>query len=133
MHQVNSKNVTLQKVFFIFYDICIFLWYNEGSKHVCFSSCRPRDDTSNWDVTIWMTRWCSGSDIEVGGRAGGLHEVERNLRGLTMGVPSMRLRDVPYHLQRHTMGVPESLNHLLQRVARAVMCYHEHNVVQEDK
>jgi hypothetical protein len=25
------QNVTLQKVFLIFYDICIFLWYNEGS------------------------------------------------------------------------------------------------------
>jgi hypothetical protein len=52
--------------------------------------------------------------VEVGGRARGLHEVERNLRGLTMGVPSMRLQDVPLHLQRHTVGVPESLSHLLR-------------------
>jgi hypothetical protein len=45
---------------------------------------------------------------------GGLREVERNLCGLTMGVPPLRRRDVPLHLQRHTVGVPESLNYLLR-------------------
>jgi hypothetical protein len=30
------------------------------------------------------------------------------------------------------MGVPKSLNHLLRRVARAVVCFLKHNVVQED-
>jgi hypothetical protein len=30
--------------------------------------------------------------------------VERNLRGLTMGVPTMQMQEVPYHLQRHTVG-----------------------------
>jgi hypothetical protein len=70
---------------------------------------------------------------EVDVRVGGLCEVERNLRGLTMGVPSMRIQDVPLHIQRHTVGVPEGLSHLLRRVARAVVCYVEHNVVQEDE
>jgi hypothetical protein len=46
--------------------------------------------------------------------AGGLQEVERNLQGLTMGVPPLRRQDVPLHLQRHTVGVPESLNSLLR-------------------
>jgi hypothetical protein len=68
------------------------------------------------------------NDIAVGG----LREVERNLWGLTMGVPPLRRRDVPLHLQRHTVGVPESLNHLLRRVTREVVCYVENNVIQED-
>jgi hypothetical protein len=64
--------------------------------------------------------------------AGGLREVETNLQGLTMGIPPLKREDVPLHLQRHTVGVPESINSLLRRVARAVMCYLEHNVMQED-
>jgi hypothetical protein len=38
-----------------------------------------------------------------------------------MGVPPIKKQDVPLHLQRHMVGVPESLNHLLRRVARAVV------------
>jgi hypothetical protein len=59
--------------------------------------------------------------------------VERKLRGLTMGVPSMRIQDVPLHLQIHTVGLLDGLSHFLQQVARAVMCYDEHNVVQGDE
>jgi hypothetical protein len=64
--------------------------------------------------------------------AGGLQEVETNLCGLTMGIPPLEREDVPLHLQRHTVGVPESINSLLRRVAHAVVCYLEHNVMRED-
>jgi hypothetical protein len=47
---------------------------------------------------------------------GGLLEVERNLQGLTMGIPPLKRWEVPLHLQRHTMGVSESLNSLLRRI-----------------
>jgi hypothetical protein len=59
----------------------------------------------------------------------GLREVERNLQGLTMGIPPLRRGEVPLHLQRHTVGVPENVNSLLRRIVRAVICYSQHNVV----
>jgi hypothetical protein len=62
----------------------------------------------------------------------GLREVERNLQGLTMGIPPLQRREVPLHLQRHTVGVPENVNSLLRRVVCAVICYSEHNAVQRD-
>ena len=62
----------------------------------------------------------------------GLREVERNLQGLTMGIPPLRRGEVPLHLQRHTVGVPENINSLLRHVVREVMCYSQHNVVRGD-
>jgi hypothetical protein len=62
----------------------------------------------------------------------GLQEVERNLQGLTMGIPPLRRGDVPLHLQRHTVGVPENINSLLRHVVRAVVCYSQHNVARGD-
>jgi hypothetical protein len=62
----------------------------------------------------------------------GLREVERNLQGLTMGIPPLRRGEVPLHLQRHTVGVPENINSLLRHVVHAVMCYSQHNVVRGD-
>jgi hypothetical protein len=62
----------------------------------------------------------------------GLREVERNLQGLTMGIPPLRRGDVPLHLQRHTVGVPESLNSLLRRVVRTMLYYTQHNVARGD-
>jgi hypothetical protein len=53
----------------------------------------------------------------------GLWEVERNLQGLTMGIPPLWRGEVPLHLQRHTVGVPENINSLLRRVVHAVVCY----------
>jgi hypothetical protein len=53
----------------------------------------------------------------------GLREVERNLQGLTMGIPPLRRGEVSLHLHRHTVGVPENINSLLRRVVRAVVCY----------
>jgi hypothetical protein len=76
------------------------------------------------------------ADIPVPGRRGGilvvadptvpvmgLREVERNLQGLTMGIPPLQRGEVPLHLQRHTVGVPENINSLLRHVVHAVMCY----------
>ena len=76
------------------------------------------------------------TDIPVPGRRGGapvvadravpvagLRDVERNLHGLTMGIPPLRRGDVPLHLQRHTVGVPENINSLLRRVVRTVLYY----------
>ena len=76
------------------------------------------------------------ADIPVPGRHGGapvvadpvapvvgLREVERKLQGLTMGIPPLWRGDMPLHLQRHTVGVPENINSLLRRVVRAVLCY----------
>ena len=84
-------------------------------------------------------------DIPVPGRRGGtpvtadptvlvvgLREVERNLQGLTMGIPPLRRRDVPLHLQRHTVGVPENINSLLRRVVRTVVYYTQDHVAQGD-
>ena len=62
----------------------------------------------------------------------GLREVERNLQGLTMGIPPLRRGDVPLLLQQHTVGVPENINSLLRRVAHAVVCYSQHNAVRGD-
>jgi hypothetical protein len=62
----------------------------------------------------------------------GLREVERNLQGLTMGIPPLRRGEVPLHLQRHTVGVPENINSLLRCIVRAVVCYSQHNVVRGD-
>jgi hypothetical protein len=53
----------------------------------------------------------------------GLREVERNLQGLTMGIPPLRRGEVPLHMQRHTVGVPKNINSLLRRVVCAVVCY----------
>jgi hypothetical protein len=85
------------------------------------------------------------ADIPVPGRRGGapvvadpavpvagLREVERNLQGLTMGIPPLRRGDVPLHLQRHTVGVPENINSLLRRVVCTVLYYSQHNVARGD-
>ena len=57
----------------------------------------------------------------------GLCDVKRNLRGLTMGIPDTTIGEAPYHLQRHIVGVPEIISHLLHKVAKVIVCYHEHN------
>ena len=53
----------------------------------------------------------------------GIHDVEENLQGLTMGIPDIALDEVPYYLQRHMVGVPESIGHFLRKVAREIMSY----------
>jgi hypothetical protein len=53
--------------------------------------------------------------------------VEQNLEGLTADIPDMTLAEVPRRDQRHTVGVSTYMSRLLCRVARVVMCYHEHH------
>jgi hypothetical protein len=48
------------------------LRYNEGSKSICFSSCRQRDGSSNQNVTIWT----------MGGNNRGRWQSLRTLRGI---------------------------------------------------
>ena len=55
-----------------------------------------------------------------------LHELSRNLEGLSMGIPPLPILEVPVHLQRHIVGVPERYLVPLRRIARAVVCYYEH-------
>ena len=67
-------------------------------------------------------------DVEAGedDDAQVLHELSRNLEGLSMGIPPLPMREVPVHLLRHTVGVSERYLVPLRRVARVVICYHEH-------
>jgi hypothetical protein len=77
---------------------------------------------------------CGGALVAVdpGAPVIGLREVERNLQGLTMGIPPLWRREVPLHLQRHTGGVLENVNSLLRRIVFTVICYSQHNAVQRD-
>ena len=45
---------------------------------------------------------------------GGLHDLERNLRGLTMGIHNTRMRYITYHLQIHILGVPDNISSLFR-------------------
>jgi hypothetical protein len=53
--------------------------------------------------------------------------VEQNLKGLMIDVPDMTLEEIPRRDQRHTVGVSASMGRLLRRVARKLVCYHEHH------
>ena len=66
-----------------------------------------------------------GSRVDREAEAGGIRDIEANLAAMTMGIPDTSMEDVPYHLQRHTVGVPESVGCFLRKVARAVVCYRE--------
>ena len=54
-------------------------------------------------------------------------EMEENLERLTLEIPDADIDDLPTRYQRSTAGVPGQFSRLLCRVARAVMCYHEHH------
>ena len=68
-----------------------------------------------------------GSRVNREAEARGIHDIEANLAALTMGIPDTSMEEVPYHLQRHTVGVPESVGCFLRKITRAVVCYREHN------
>lgn len=54
--------------------------------------------------------------------------VIQNLEGLLVGVPDYQgIEEVPRASQIHTVGVEPRLHRLLRRVARAAVCYREHN------
>ena len=57
--------------------------------------------------------------------------IARNLEGLLVGVPDYRgVEEVPIEHQIHTVGVAPRVHCLLRRVARAAVCYREHNLAQ---
>ena len=57
--------------------------------------------------------------------------VVQNLEGLLEGVPDYQgIEEVPIASQIHTVGVEPRMHRLLRRVARAVVCYREHNPPQ---
>ena len=57
--------------------------------------------------------------------------IARNLEGLLVGVPYYQgVEEVPIASQIHTVGVEPRMHRLLRRVARAAVCYREHNPAQ---
>ena len=54
-------------------------------------------------------------------------DLEENLERLTLDIPDANIDDLPTRYQRSMVGVPGQFSRLLRRVARAVMCYHEHH------
>ena len=65
-----------------------------------------------------MVRW-DAEDYEA---------VEQNLEGLTADIPDMDIGEIPRRYQRHAVVVSESINRLLHRVARVVMCDRERHL-----
>jgi len=56
-----------------------------------------------------------------------LAAVQEQVEGLTLGIPDVRIDELPLQLQRHTTGVPRRWARLLRMIAQAVTCYHEHH------
>ena len=54
-------------------------------------------------------------------------ELKENLERLTLDIPDASIDDIPLRYQRPIAGVPGWFSRLLSRVAREVMCYHEHH------
>ena len=60
-----------------------------------------------------------------------LETVAHNLEGLLEGVLDYKgVEEVPIEHQIHTVGVEPRMHCLLRRVARATVCYREHNPAQ---
>ena len=53
--------------------------------------------------------------------------VQEQVESLTLGIPDVRIDELPLQLQRHTTGVPRRWTRLLRMIAQAVTCYHEHH------
>ena len=56
-----------------------------------------------------------------------LTAVQEQVESLTLGIPDVRIDELPLQLQWHTIGVPRRWTHLLRMIAQAVTCYHEHH------
>jgi len=56
-----------------------------------------------------------------------LSALQDQIEGLTLGIPDVRIDELPLMLQRHTTGVPHRWSRLLRMIAQAVTCYHEHH------
>ena len=56
-----------------------------------------------------------------------LKAVQEQVESLTLGIPYVRIDELPLQLHRHTTGVPRRWIRLLRMIAQAVTCYHEHH------
>ena len=56
-----------------------------------------------------------------------LTAVQEQVESLTLGIPDVRIDELPLQLQRHTTGVPRRWTRLLRMIAQDVTCYHEHH------
>ena len=56
-----------------------------------------------------------------------LTAVQEQVESLTLGIPDVRIDELPLQLQRHTTVVPRRWTRLLRMIAQAVTCYHEHH------
>jgi hypothetical protein len=116
MRQVRNQKRSCQ-VFFLFLILYIYFFWG-GVHRGVFNRCvHFIVQIGEQHVQLICRMGCRGDaqvvvDQEVA--VGGLQEVERNLQGLMIGIPPLRRREVLLHLQRHTVGVSESLNSLLR-------------------
>ena len=53
--------------------------------------------------------------------------VQEQVESLTLGIPDVRIDELPLQLQWHTTGVPRRWTRLLRMIAHAVTCYHKHH------
>ena len=56
-----------------------------------------------------------------------LTDLEEDLGQLTLDILDAAIDDLPRRFQRHIDGLPGRFSCLLCRVARDIMCYHEHH------
>ena len=56
-----------------------------------------------------------------------LQSIHTNVVQLTHRVPMAQVEDLPEAMQRQVVGVPRAWVRLFQRLARAMVCYHDQN------
>ena len=116
---IRKKNPKMEIVFLCF-DVLYFLC--EVTRLECFH------------VDVGATRPGGSSPLDRRARAcfvpqgdDVIRDLEENLKRLTLDILDASIDDLPMRYQRFTAGVPGCFSRLLRRVARAVMCYHEHH------
>ena len=106
--------------------LCFFL-------NVLYFLCQvTRPIYSHADVGVAQPRGASPLDMRVGSCFVPLGDditgdLKENLERLTLDILDADIDDLPMRYQRSTTGVLGRFSRLLHRVARAVMCYHEHH------
>lgn len=54
-----------------------------------------------------------------------LEDLVEDLEYLTADVDAPHIDDLPRWMRRHVVGVGERFGHLLRKVARVIVCYHD--------
>ena len=54
-----------------------------------------------------------------------IQNVQGNLPRLTHMIPMVQVEDLPKAMQRQVVGVPRAWVRLFQRLANAIVCYHD--------